>query len=111
MQSASALSSVRFLVFLPRAFVLQSDHPPRIRFIFYQIEFALRKAAGEKRDAFADENWDDTDVEFVYQIFFQEFANQFAAAHEPDMFAGALANFGNDGGGRIVRDHGAIAHA
>jgi len=27
------------------------------------------------------------------------------------MFAGALANFGNDGAGRIVRDQDAIAHA
>jgi len=54
MQSASALGSMRFLVFLPHAFVLQRDEPSRIGFIFDEIEFALWKTAGEKWNAFPD---------------------------------------------------------
>src|SRR3989442_12697421 len=93
------------------ALVAKGDHALRIGYVFDEVEFAMGKAAGKKRNASADQCRYNADVEFINQIFFQEFSNEDAAAHEPDVFAGVLANFGNDGAGRIIRDQDAIAHA
>ena len=51
----------------------------------------MGEAAGEERDAFADQDRNYADIELVDQVVFEEVAGELAAAHQPDVFSGALA--------------------
>src|SRR5262249_59088411 len=102
-------SLARFL--LPCAFITDRDHSLRVCFVFDEVEFALWESAREKGNAFADERWQNAQVNFVDQIFLQKIANQYSPAHQPDVFAGLLAKFGDNGAGRFAREGNVIAFA
>ena len=53
----------------------------------------MREAAGKQRDAFAEQDRNHAKVELIHQIRFEKLAGEFAAAHVPGIFAGALAEF------------------
>ncbi len=53
----------------------------------------MREAAGEKRQAFADQDGNDANIKFVDYVVFQEVAGQFAAAHQPNVLSGTFAKF------------------
>jgi len=59
-------------LFLPgfgaRAGVLEGDHAFRESLVFEQRKLTLRKAGREKRKAFADEDWDDADIELIDEV-------------------------------------------
>src|SRR5712664_1839532 len=77
----------------PGAGVFEGDQAFREGLVFEQGKFALREAAGEERDAFADQDRNDSDIKLVDEVFFEEVAGEFTAAHQPDVFSGALAEF------------------
>src|SRR6266404_5009034 len=83
------------LLFLPgfgtHAGVLEGNHAFREGLVLEQGKLALRKAGREKRKAFADEDWNDADIEFIDEVVFEEVAHEFAAAHQPDVFSRTLA--------------------
>jgi len=79
--------------------------------VFHQREVALGEATGEEREAFAEEDGDDAEVEFVDEIFLEESAGEFAAAHVPNVFAGLLAERFEKGFGGVVDEGDAEAFA
>ena len=54
--------------FGPDASVLEGDHAFRESLVFEQRKLTLRKAGREKRKAFADEDWDDADIELIDEV-------------------------------------------
>src|ERR1700682_261861 len=88
--------SLLALGLFPGAGVFEGDHAFREGFVFEEGEFALREAAGEKWDAFADQDWNDSDIKFVDEVIFEEVAGELAAAHQPDVSSGALAERFNE---------------
>src|SRR6266850_988845 len=91
-ETAAARSGPSFLPgFRTEARVLQGDHAFQKGLVFEQGKLALRKAGREEREALADEDRNDADIEFVDEVVFEEVAHEFAAAHQPDVFSGALA--------------------
>src|SRR6266852_7645696 len=70
------------LGFFAGAGVGEGDHTFGEGFVFEEGELALREAAGEERDAFADQDRNDADIKLVDQIFFEEVAGELAAAHQ-----------------------------
>src|SRR6266850_2458689 len=77
--------------FGPDASVLEGDHAFREGLVLEQRKLTLRKTGREKRKAFADEDWNDADIELIDEVLFEEVAHELAAAHQPDVFSGALA--------------------
>src|SRR6266404_2275591 len=77
--------------FGPDASVLEGDHAFREGLVLEQRKLTLRKTGREKRKAFADEDWNDADIELVDEVVFEEVACEFAAAHQPDVFSRTLA--------------------
>src|SRR5713101_8559315 len=75
------------------AVVFEGDHAFREGFVFEQGELALGEAAGEERDAFADQHRDDSNIKLIHKVVFEEVARKFASAHMPDVLSGALAEF------------------
>src|SRR6266702_5131106 len=89
--SSSITALICALFFFGDAGVFEGDQAFREGLVFEEGEFALGEAAGEERDAFTDQHWNHSDVTFVDQGFFKKIAREFAAAHQPDILAGALA--------------------
>src|SRR6266446_2354533 len=71
--------------------VFEGDHAFREGFVFEQGELALGEATGEERDAFADQHRNDSNVKLIHKVVFEEVPRQFAPAHQPGVFSGALA--------------------
>src|SRR6266849_7432922 len=71
--------------------VFEGDHAFREGFVFEQGELALGEATGEERDALADQHRNDSNVKLIHKVVFEEVSRQFAPAHQPDVFSGALA--------------------
>src|SRR6266568_951382 len=77
--------------FFAGAGVLEGDEAFGEGLVFEEGKFTLREAAGEEREAFADQDGNDSDIKLVDQVVFEEVTGEFAAAHQPDIFPGTLA--------------------
>jgi hypothetical protein len=99
------------LGFFAGAGVLEGDHAFGEGFVFEERKFALGEAAGEEREAFADQDGNDADIKLVDEVVFEEGAGEFAAAHEPDVFAGAFAELLEETFRRFVDEGDAAAFA
>src|SRR5467141_3129608 len=97
--------------FGPDASVLEGDHAFREGLVLEQRKLTLRKTGREKRKAFADEDWNDADIELIDEVLFEEVAHKLAAAHQPDVFSGALAQLLDESFRRFIDESYAAALA
>src|SRR6266699_6340369 len=88
---SSSIAELFAFLFFAGARVFEGDQAFREGFVFEEGKFALGEAAGEEREAFADQDGNDSDVKLVDQVVFEEVAGKFTAAHQPDIFSGTLA--------------------
>jgi len=63
---------------------------------------SLREPSRKGRKSLADRHRYDTQIEFVYQVRFEKGSRQLAPAHQPDIFAGARADFTDHRGGSLT---------
>src|SRR6266567_3019064 len=91
--------------------VLEGDEAFGEGLVFEEGKFTLREAAGEEREAFADQDGNDSDIKLVDHVIFEEVAGEFAAAHQPDVFPGTLAEMVEESSRRFVDEGDAAALA
>ena len=80
--------------------------------MFEEGELPLGKTSGEERNARADQDGVDTEVELVHDVVVEKGTGEFAAAHDKKMlFAGHEAEPGDEGCRRIVAEDDGAALA
>jgi hypothetical protein len=92
-----------------RSLIRKSNQPLRVSFVFDQGEVALRKATRKQRDAFTEQNGNDTQMEPINQIHIQEGPSRLPATHQPDVFARASADFANESGRCFIDEDDAVS--
>src|SRR5439155_4524938 len=91
--------------------VFEHDRALGIGLVLHELEIPLRKATREQRNARAERERDDSQVQLIHQIRLQEVSRELAAAHEPDVFSLPLSDLPDDSGGRLIDEDDAVVLA